>query len=159
MQISYLSRDGYKKLETELEYLMKVRRKEITEAIAVARGFGDLKENAEYSAAKEAQSMNEIKIQELTLRLANARLLEGMDIPKDKVYIGATVKLRDLKTNDELFYILVSESETDIMASKISVSSPIAKGLLGKKVNDIAEIQVPAGILKYEIIEISRDDS
>ena len=145
-------------MEEELDYLIKVKRKELSEAIETARGFGDLRENAEYSAAKEAQSMNEIKIQELTIRLSNARLLDDMEIPEDKVYIGATVKLRDLKTNDEFFYTLVSESEADLMANKISVSSPIAKGLLGKEVNDEAEIQVPAGMLKYKIIDISRND-
>jgi len=139
--------------------MMKVRRKEITEAIAHAREFGDLKENAEYHAAKEAQALNEIKIGELSTKLTKVQLIDDLDIPDDKVYIGATVHLLDLKNKEELWYKLVSESEADFMESKISVGSPIGKGLLGKAVDDEVKIQVPAGELIYRVTKITRDDS
>lgn len=157
MQTSYISKEGYEKLKKELSYLIKVKRKEIAEAIQQAREFGDLKENAEYKAAKEAQGLNEIKIKELTARLSSATILEDIDIPSDKVYIGATAYLQDLESGEEITYTLVSESEADIFENKISVGSPVGKGLLGKKIDDEVSITVPAGILKYKILDITRE--
>jgi len=157
VEVSYLTKAGYQKLRSELDYLLKVKRKEIVEAISHAREFGDLKENAEYKAAKEAQEINEIKMRELSAKLTTARIIDDMDIPSDKVYIGATAHLKDLKSGETLNYTLVAESEADIMQDKISVNSPIGKGLLGKKVGDTAEIQAPACLLEYEILKITRD--
>jgi len=157
VQTVYISKEGYEKLKKELDYLLKVKRKELVEAIQQAREFGDLKENAEYKAAKEAQSLNEIKIKELSTRLSAATILEDIDIPADKVYIGATAHLHDLDRDEEIIYTLVSESEADILENKISVGSPIGRGLLGKKVEDEVEIQVPAGILRYKILKITRE--
>lgn len=138
---------------------MKVKRKEITEAIAHAREFGDLKENAEYHAAKEAQAFNELNISKLSSKLAKVQLIDDLDIPDDKVYIGATVHLLDLKNNEELWYMLVSESEADFMENKISLGSPIGKGLLGKAVGDEVKIKIPAGELVYRVTKITRDIS
>ena len=157
METSYLSRDGVKKLKEQLDYLMKVKRKEIVEAIETAREFGDLKENAEYKAAKEAQELNDIKMRELSNKLSTARIIDDMDIPSDKVYIGATAFLKDLKSGEKLDYTLVSESEADIMENKISLNSPIGKGLLGKAVGEKVEIQAPACVLNYEILKITRE--
>ncbi|MCK5149149.1 transcription elongation factor GreA [bacterium] len=158
METLYLSREGHRKLKEKLDYMIKVKRKEITKTIAHAREFGDLKENAEYHAAKEAQALNEIQINELSTKLTRVQLIDDLDIPADKAYIGATVKLLDLKTDDEFFYILVSESEADFMENKISISSPIGKGLLGKSVSDVVKITVPVGELNYKITGISRDN-
>lgn len=157
MEAAYLSKEGYRKLQEQLDYLMKVRRKEIVASLVRAREFGDLKENAEYHAAKEAQNINEIKIRELSNKLASAKIIDDLDIPADKAYIGATVYLEDLNNGEKLDYTLVSESEADIMQNKISVASPIGKGLLGKAVDDTVEIQAPACVLNYRILEITRD--
>lgn len=157
MEASYLSKEGFNKLKDQLEYLIKVRRKEIVQAIQHAREFGDLKENAEYHAAKEAQNINEIKIRELTAKLSTAKIIDDMDIPTDKVYIGATVHLEDTGNGEKLSYTLVSESEADIFENKISVGSPIGKGLLGKSAGETVEIQVPACLLTYKILKISRE--
>ncbi|MCD6115724.1 transcription elongation factor GreA [bacterium] len=156
-QISYLSKEGYDKIQKEIEYLIKVKRKEITKTIAHAREFGDIKENAEYNAAKEAQAMNEIRISELRDKLATARIIDDLDIPSDKVYIGATVILLDQDSGEEIKYTLVPESEADILEDKISVSSPIGKGLLGHAENEVVEIEIPAGKIVYKIIKITRD--
>ncbi|RKY77228.1 transcription elongation factor GreA [candidate division KSB1 bacterium] len=156
-QGSYLSKKGYEKLQKELEYLINVKRKEIAEAISHARDFGDLRENAEYNAAKEAQAMNEIKIKELKEKLTTATIIDDIDIPDDKVYIGATVFLSDQNSGEEIKYTLVPESEADILEDKISVSSPIGKGLLGHTEGEVVEINVPAGKITYKIIKITRD--
>ncbi|MDD5495984.1 MAG: transcription elongation factor GreA [Candidatus Omnitrophica bacterium] len=152
----YLTRDGYEKLRKEAERLKNVKRKQISKAVAEARAHGDIGENAEYDAAKEAQALNEKKIAEIEQKLSRAQLLEDDNISKDEVLIGATVKLKDLNSQEELEYTLVSEEEADYSQGKISVSSPVGKGLLNHKKNDTVNIEVPAGILKYKILNISR---
>jgi len=131
----YLTRKGYQKLVEELEHLKKVKRKEFSRAIGEARAHGDISENAEYDAAKEAQAHNENRIAELEAKLAGARIIEDHDIKADEVLIGATVKLKDLDTEEELEYILVSPEEADYNQNKISVSSPVGQGLLNRKEN------------------------
>jgi transcription elongation factor GreA len=153
---SYISREGYEKLRKELDFLTKVKRKEIAKDIETARSHGDLRENAEYDAAKEMQAMNEIRIAQLTQQLSTLHVMDGMDIPEDKVYLGATVHLKDLVSGEEMVYTLVSEAESDFLQNKISVSSPIGRGLLGKAENETAEIRVPSGLLKYQILKITR---
>jgi transcription elongation factor GreA len=153
---SSLTKEGYEKLKEKLDFLVKVRRKEIAAALEHARAFGDLRENGEYEAAKEEQNLNEIKIAELAEKLTFVRIINDSDIPKDKAYIGATVRLKDLKLNEELEYTLVSEAESDFSQNKISVTSPVGKGLLGRMENDTVEIVVPAGVLNYQILKISR---
>ena len=152
----YISREGYEDLVKELEYLKTKKRREISRDIEKARGHGDLSENAEYDAAKEAQGMNEKKIAELEEKLQRAEILDDTDMPKDEALLGATVKMKDMKTGEEISYSLVSEPEADYSSGKISVTSPVGKGLLGHKKNDIVEIQVPAGVIKYKILQISR---
>ena len=156
MSISYMTQEGYDKLKSDLEYLTRVRRKEIAHELEIARSHGDLKENAEYDAAKESQAMNERKIAELTETLAVSRVIDDTHIPKDKAYLGAKVLVKDLKDSQEEEYMLVAEAEADFMENKLSVTSPIGKGLLGHQVGDVVEIEVPAGLLKYEILSISR---
>jgi transcription elongation factor GreA len=151
----YLTKAGYEKLSQELEKL-KNKRKEISKAIGEARAHGDLSENAEYDAAKEAQALNEKKIAELEEKLSRARILEEKDIPQDQIFLGATVTLRDLDTGEEFQYTLVSEMEADLAENKISITSPVGKGLLKHKVGEIVEIKVPAGILSYQILKIER---
>ncbi|MDD2927703.1 MAG: transcription elongation factor GreA [Candidatus Omnitrophica bacterium] len=152
----YLTKAGHRKLLEELEYLKTVKRRQLSKAIGEARAHGDISENAEYDAAKDAQGLNEKKIAELEQKLASARILDG-DIRTDEVLIGATVRLKDLDTGEELTYTLVSEEEADYEQGKISVSSPIGSGLLNHRLNEIAEIKVPAGLLKYQILKISRE--
>jgi len=152
----YMSREGYEKLTKQLEYLKKVKRKEIAQALEHARSLGDLTENAEYDAAKEAQAFNEKSITELEGKLTRARIIEEEKIPRDEVRIGAKVKLKDLGSGEELEYTLVSETEADFAWGKISVSCPIAQGLLGHKENDIVQIKIPAGTQRYRILKISR---
>jgi len=152
----YLTREGYEKLREKLEYLKKVKRKEIVQAIEHARSLGDLTENAEYDAAKEAQAMNEKSIAELQDKLTRTRIIEHENIPKDKVLIGAKVKLKDLESGKELEYTLVSEAEADFSHGKISVTSPVGQGLLGHKENMIVNIRIPLGTLRYKILKISR---
>ncbi|MBN1895825.1 transcription elongation factor GreA [bacterium] len=156
MGFSYISREGYEKLRKELDYLTRVKRKEIAKDIETARSHGDLRENAEYDAAKEMQAMNEIRIAQLTQQLSTLHVMDGLDIPEDKVYLGATVHLKDLISGEEMVYTLVSEAESDFLQNKISVTSPIGRGLLGKSENETAEIQVPAGLLKYQVLKITR---
>ncbi len=151
----YLTQEGYEKLVTELEQLKTVKRRQISKAVGEARSQGDISENAEYDAAKDAQAHNEKLIMELEDKLACVRILDK-NIPSDEVLIGATVKLKDMDTDEELEYTLVSELEADYNQNKISISSPVGQGLLGHKVNQIAQIKIPAGILKYKIIKISR---
>lgn len=152
----YLSSKAHEKLKKELEFLKTTKRRELSKAIGRARAHGDISENAEYDAAKDAQGMNEKKIAELGEKLASARILDDSKMPKDEALIGATVKLKDMDSGEELKYILVSELEADFAQDKISVTSPIGKGLLGHKIDEIVEIEVPAGILKYKILGITR---
>lgn len=152
----YLTREGYEKLRKELEFLKTVRRKELSKAIGEARAHGDLSENAEYDAAKEAQGLNEKRIAELGAKLSNAQLLDERTLPKGEIVIGATVHLKDLASGEELEYTLVSEAEADYSQNRISTSSPVGRSLLNHKANETVEIKVPAGILKYKIVKISR---
>jgi len=152
----YLSPEGYKKIQKELEFLKTTKRRELSRAIGTARAHGDISENAEYDAAKDAQGFNEKKISELEQELSGAEILDDTDMPKDEALIGATVKLKDLDSGETLEYKLVSELESDFAANKISVTSPVGEGLLGHKVKETVDIKVPAGILKYKILKISR---
>ncbi|MFH0771400.1 MAG: transcription elongation factor GreA [Candidatus Omnitrophota bacterium] len=156
MKSMHLTREGYNKLVEELEFLKRTRRRELSKAIGEARAHGDISENAEYDAAKEAQALNEMKISELEEKLTRAQVFEEEDIPKDKALIGATVKLKDLNSGEELQYTLVSEVEVDCANGKISISSPVGRGLLGHKEDETVEIKIPAGILRYKILKISR---
>lgn len=154
-RISYLTQEGYDKIMTELDDLKTRGRKEASEAIAEAREKGDLSENAEYDAAKDAQGLLEMKINELEKSVANAQILDESKVDTSQVSILTKVKIKNLKINKEVEYKLVSESEANLKEKKISIDSPIGKGLLGKKVGEIAEIQIPAGMLSFEIISIS----
>jgi transcription elongation factor GreA len=153
----YLTKKGYEKLSEELEYLKNVRRREISKAIGIAREHGDLSENAEYDAAKDAQGHNEKRISELEEKLSRVRIIEDQDIPHGEVLIGATVKLKDLDNGEELEYTLVSEEESDYEQNKISITSPVGLGLLSHKENEEVDIKVPAGVLRYKILKISRE--
>ena len=156
-KVSYYTAEGLKKLREELEYLKSVERPKASEAIAEARDKGDLSENAEYDAAKEAQGLLEMKISKMEDLVANARLIDESQLDVSKVLVLSTVKIKNQTNGMELKYTLVAESEADLKTGKISVTSPIGHGLLGKSVGEIAEIKVPNGILKFEILEISRD--
>ena len=154
--VSYYTEEGFKKLKDELEHLKFVERPNISQQIADARDKGDLSENAEYDAAKEAQGMLEMKIAKLEEMYAGARIIDESQLDTDKVLALSIVKIRNLNTKAEMTFTLVAETEADIKAGKISVNSPIGTGLLGKKVGDVAEINVPAGLVKFEILDISR---
>lgn len=156
-KVSYYTAEGLKKLRDEIEHLKSVERPKASQAIADARDKGDLSENAEYDAAKEAQGLLELKIAKMEEILANARLIDESQLDVSKVLVLSTVKIKNTTNNMEITYTLVAESEADLKAGKISVTSPIGKGLLGKSVGEIAEIKVPNGTLKFEILEISRD--
>src|SRR3989338_5231703 len=151
-----MTRDGYEKLVKDLETLKTTKRREIADDIAKARAFGDLKENAEYDAAKNSQAMNEKRISDLQEKLVSVQIIDETKIPKDQIFIGAKVLLKDLKNQDEFTYAIVPQDEADFDEGKISVTSPIAKGLLGLKVGETAEIKIPAGVLKYKVLKISR---
>jgi transcription elongation factor GreA len=153
---SHLTVEGYEKLRKELEHLKTVKRRELSKAIGAARAHGDISENAEYDAAKEAQGLNEKKIAELEHKLATAQIIDEDNMAKDEVLIGATVKLKDLKSGNEITYTLVSEEEADFSQGKISISSPVGSGLMNHKKGDAVEINVPAGVLKYKILSIDR---
>jgi len=153
---AYITHKGYADLKKKWDYLTTVKRRELSKDIGRAREHGDISENAEYDAAKEAQAFNEKKIAELEETLSNVQLLDDTNIPKDEALLGATVKLKDLTSGEELQYTLVSEPEADFSQGRISVTSPVGKSLLGHKKNQIVEIKVPAGILKYKILKISR---
>jgi len=153
--VSYYTPDGLKKLRAELEHMKTVERPHISNQIAEARDKGDLSENAEYDAAKEAQGLLEMKISKLEDVLANARVLDSENIDLSKVGVLTKVKLKNVANGATMTYSLVAEKEADIKQSKISVSSPIGKGLLGKRVGEIAEIQVPRGTMNFEILEIT----
>jgi len=154
--VSYYSKEGLKKLRGELEQLEHVERPRITNAIAEARDKGDLSENAEYHAAKEEQSLLELKIAKLKQVLSTARLIDESQLDNSKILIHAKVKIKNQANGMTFNYTLVADSESDLVSGKISVNSPIGKGLLGKKVGEVAEISVPSGVMKFEIIEISR---
>ncbi|MGQ1787314.1 MULTISPECIES: transcription elongation factor GreA [unclassified Saccharicrinis] len=153
--VSYLTEEGLRKLKEELHQLESVERPSISAQIAEARDKGDLSENAEYDAAKEAQGMLEMKIAKLKGVLANSRIIDESKIDTSRVQLLNKVKIKNLKNNAEMTYTLVPESEANLKEGKISISTPIAKGLLGKEVGDLAEIQVPSGLMTFEIVEIS----
>ena len=154
MEYVYLTENGLKKLKEELHELKYKIRPSISQKVATARELGDLKENAEYHAAREELSLTETKIQQLQDRIARARIIDEDDRDTDQVSILTTVKVLDMKRKKEYEYTLVSADEADVKSNKISISSPVGKGLLGKKIGEVAEIQVPAGILQYKIISI-----
>jgi transcription elongation factor GreA len=156
MKETLLTREGYKALKEELHRLKTVERQGIRRQIAEARAHGDISENAEYSAAKEAQGMLEKKIGVLEKKLSRVRIIDDENISTDKAYIGATLLLKDIKSGDELEYTLVGEDESDPLQGKISVASPIGQGLLGHKEGDTAKIKIPAGTLEYQILRVSR---
>jgi len=155
-EVAYYTRDGLDRLKEELQQLKTSGRANIAKAIAEARDKGDLSENAEYDAAKEAQGHHEAKIARMEELLATARLLDESKLDVSKVLALSKVKIKNTKNGTTMTYQLVSESEADLKSGKISVSSPIAKGLLGKKVGDTIEITVPAGKIEFEVLEISR---
>ncbi|MDD3296426.1 MAG: transcription elongation factor GreA [Candidatus Omnitrophica bacterium] len=156
MERVHLTQKGYERLSEELEHLKKVKRKEITQAIEHARSLGDLKENAEYHSAKEAMSSNEARIRTLEDKLSRVEIIDEKSVAADKAYIGAKLKISDLDTEEIIEYTLVGQDEADALGGLISVTSPVGKALLGHSCGDIIEIEVPAGTLKYKIIEISR---
>jgi transcription elongation factor GreA len=155
-EIKYYSAESLAALKAELAHLESVERPRISAMIAEARDKGDLSENAEYDSAKEAQGLLEMKIANLQTTIANARILDESKLDTSKVLLYSIVTAKDLKRNKEMVYTIVPESEADFKSGKISVTSPIAKGLLGKKVGEIAEVQAPVGILKFEILNITR---
>ncbi|MFN5912104.1 MAG: transcription elongation factor GreA [Bacteroidota bacterium] len=155
-QVNYYTAEGLKKLKDELHDMKTVQRPAISNQIAEARDKGDLSENAEYDAAKEAQGLLEMKIAKLEAVIANARLIDGSNIDNSKVFILSKVRIKNVANGMEMEYTLVAENEADLKAKKISVDSPIGKGLLGKAMGDVADIQTPNGIIKFEILEISR---
>lgn len=155
--VSYYTPEGLKKLRDELDHLKSVMRPKASADIAEARDKGDLSENAEYDAAKEAQGMLEMRIAKLEDVHSNARLIDESQLDTSKVLIHSIVKIKNQTNGMEMKYTLVAESEADLKTGKISVSSPIGRGLLGKKVGEVAEITVPNGTLKFDVLEVSRD--
>ena len=153
--IKYFTEQGLQNLKDELNHLKNVERPNITKEIAEARDKGDLSENAEYDAAKEAQGMLEAKIVKLETQLSQARVLDESELDTSSVHLLTKVTIKNIENNAELTYVIVPESEADLMSKKISVESPIAQGLLGKKVGEYAEIEVPIGMMKFEIIDIT----
>jgi len=152
---SYITEEGLNKLKKELEHMENVERPAISKQIAEARDKGDLSENAEYDAAKEAQGMLEMRISQLKETIINSRIIDESKLDTSKVQILNKVKLKNLNNNSVMEYQLVSESEADLKQKKLSINTPIAKGLLGKKVGDKVEVKVPSGLMKFEILEIS----
>ena len=155
-QLSYYTEEGLAKLKAELDHLKSVERPSISRQIAEARDIGDLSENAEYDAAKEAQGLLELKISKLEETVANARIIDESQLDLSKALIHSKVTIKNVANGMQMTYTLVAESEADLKSGKISVSSPIGKGLLGKEVGDVADVEVPAGKMKFEILEISR---
>ena len=152
----YLTREGHKKLQEKLIHLREVKKPEISKRLGIAADHGDLKENFEYHAAKEALTQVMMKIRDITIKLSNAEIIEETDIDSDKVYVGATVHIVDLETGEKEKYIIVSSEEADPMENRISLDSPIARGMLGHMVGDVIEITIPVGTVKYKILEITR---
>jgi transcription elongation factor GreA len=155
MAVSYMTKDGYNKLLEEINYMESEKRPAISRQIAEARDKGDLSENAEYDAAKEAQGILEAKISQLKTLISNARLIDESQITTESVQILNKVTIRNTKNNQSIIYTLVSESETDLKVGKIAVNTPIGKGLMGKKVGDVVEIKIPSGVISFEIMDIS----
>jgi len=155
-QITYYTEEGLKKLRNELHEMKTVLRPSISDQIAEARDKGDLSENAEYDAAKEAQGLLEMKISKMEGILANARIIDESTIDTSKVFILSKVRIRNVSNGMEMQYTIVAENEADLKAKKISIDSPIGKGLLGKKLGDIADVTTPNGIIQFEIMDISR---
>jgi len=156
-KVSYYTKEGLKKLTDELNQLKDIERSKASNAIAEARDKGDLSENAEYDAAKEAQGMLEMQISRLEAIVSTARIIDESQLDTSKVLIHSTVKIKNQTNGMEMVYKLVAQSEADLQAGRISVDSPIGKGLLGKEVGDIAEVIVPNGTMKFDVLEISRD--
>jgi len=154
--VNYLTEEGLKKLQEEINFLRNIERPRISQMISEARDKGDLSENAEYDAAKDAQGMLELKILKMEELLANSRVVDGSKLDSSKVLILSTVKLKNMDSKQEVIYTLVSEQEADLKSGKISVGSPIGKGLLGKVVGEVAEILVPSGKMQFKILEIKR---
>lgn len=157
-KISYYSQEGLDKLKDDLNHLITIERPNISKMIAEARDKGDLSENAEYDAAKEAQGLLEIKISKLQELIRNARLLDETKLDVSKVLLFSTVTIKNLKNNAQMKYTIVPESEADLKSGKLSVTSPISKGILGRQLGDKVDVQVPAGIVPFEIIEITRNN-
>ncbi len=157
-KFTYLTKEGYEKLKKELEEMKTEGRREVAEAIAEAREKGDLSENAEYDAAKDAQGMLELKISELEETLSNARVIDKSELDSSKVVILSTVTIKNTKSGKEMKYQLVSESEADLKNNRISVKSPFGQGLLGKEEGDTAVIETPRGEMEFEILDISLED-
>ena len=155
-KITYYTEEGLANLKKELQQLESVERPSISNQIAEARDKGDLSENAEYDAAKEAQGMLEMKISKLKGTIANARVIDESQMDDSKVFILSTVKIKNVKNNAEMSYTLVAENEADIKEKKISIDSPLGKGLLGKAVGEIADVETPGGVIQFEIVDISR---
>jgi transcription elongation factor GreA len=155
MAVTYMTAEGYKKLVDDLNELERVQRPSISKQIGEARDKGDLSENAEYDAAKEAQGMLEMKISILKETIASARMIDESKINTNEVQILTRVKIKNTKTNQLMTYMIVSESEANFKEGKLSVTTPIAKGLLGKKVGEKASVSVPSGVMEFEIVEIS----
>ena len=155
MAITYMTQEGYNKKMAELAHLENVERPDVVRAIVEARDKGDLSENAEYDAAKERQGMLEAKIAELKSLIASARIIDESKISTDEVQLLTKVTIRNLKNKAQMTYTIVTETEANLREGKISVTTPIAKGLVGHKVGDVVEIQAPAGTMKFEILEIS----
>ena len=156
MKKIYLTQKGYEDMTKALEYLKKTKRRKMAKAIGKARELGDLRENAEYHAAKEEQAHVERRIAQLDETLASATIIENADLSADEVNIGATVYLKDMDSGEEMTYHLVSEEEADIADNKISVTSPVGSALIGLKVKNIIQIKVPAGTIRYKILKIGR---
>jgi len=156
-KISYYTEEGLKKLKKELDQLRDIERPKASQAIAEARDKGDLSENAEYDAAKEAQGMLEMRIAKLEEVVSNARIIDESQLDTSKVLIHSNVKIKNKANNQTISYKLVAQSEADLKSGKISVDSPIGKGLLGKKAGDTAQITVPNGTIEFEVLEVSRD--
>jgi transcription elongation factor GreA len=154
-KITYLTEEGLKKLQEELNHLKSVERPSISRQIAEARDKGDLSENAEYDAAKDAQGLLELKISKMEELVASVRIIDESKLDTSKVSVLCKVRIRNTGNNAEMTYTLVAENEADLKSAKISVSSPIGKGLLGKKVGEIADITTPGGVMKFEVLEIS----
>ena len=155
--VSYYTAEGLKKLRDELDQLKSIERPKASQAIAEARDKGDLSENAEYDAAKEAQGLLEMRISKMEEVVSNARLIDESQLDLSKALVLSNVKIKNQTNGMEMTYTLVAESEADLKTGKISVTSPIGRGLLGKSVGDLAEITVPNGVLKFQVLEISRD--
>jgi len=155
MPVTYMTEEGYNKILAEINYLESVKRIEISAQIADARDKGDLSENAEYDAAREAQGLLEAKIIHLKTAISNARLIDGSQLKTDVVQIMNKVQLKNTKTKAIMSYMIVSDTEANLKQNKIAVSTPIARGLMGKKIGDIVDIKVPSGILSLEILDIS----